>query len=140
MRTCLVDTGPLVAYLDRKDSQHDHVAGYIDRFKGQLATTAAVITEVMYFISESPEGPISFAQLLIRSDVHVLGTTAPANVLTAAQLMEKYRDTPMDFADATLVLLADEIGVADVLTLDKRGFSTYRTAKGKRFRLVLQAR
>jgi hypothetical protein len=50
--------------------------------------------------------------------------------------MEKYRDTPMDFADATLVIAADRVGVTDILTLDRRGFSTYRTAKRKPFRIV----
>ena len=39
----------------------------------------------------------------------------------------------MDFADATLVLLAEEVGVTEILTLDRRGFSTYRTAKGRDF-------
>jgi predicted nucleic acid-binding protein len=43
----------------------------------------------------------------------------------------------MDFADATLVLLAEAIGILDILTLDRRGFSTYRTAKGKKFHLIL---
>jgi len=52
-------------------------------------------------------------------------------------LMERYADTPMDFADATLVLAADHLDVADVLTLDRRGFSTYRTSKRRAFRLVL---
>ena len=51
--------------------------------------------------------------------------------------MKKYRDTPMDFADATLVLLAEQVSVLDMLTLDRRGFLTYRTAGGKAFRLVL---
>jgi uncharacterized protein len=46
-------------------------------------------------------------------------------------------DTPMDFADATLVALAEQLGLSDILTLDCRGFSTYKTSKGKRFRLVL---
>ena len=52
-----------------------------------------------------------------------------------AVLMERYQDTPMDFADATLVLLADTLGVTDVFTLDRRGFSTYRTVKGKAFQI-----
>jgi predicted nucleic acid-binding protein len=43
----------------------------------------------------------------------------------------------MDFADATLLLLAEVLEVFDVLTLDRRGFSTYRTASGKGLRLVL---
>jgi predicted nucleic acid-binding protein len=50
--------------------------------------------------------------------------------------MEKYRDTPMDFADATLVMAADGVAVTDILTLDRRGFSTYRTAKRKPFRMI----
>jgi predicted nucleic acid-binding protein len=54
--------------------------------------------------------------------------------------MAKYADTPMDFADATLIGAADDLGVVDIATLDRRGFSTYRTSTGKRFRLVLDAR
>ena len=60
----------------------------------------------------------------------------PEAVLAAADLMSQYSDTPMDFADATLVLLADVLGVADILTLNRRGFSKYRAAKGKAFRFV----
>jgi predicted nucleic acid-binding protein len=137
MRTCLVDTGPLIAYLDRKDPQHEHVAAFIDRFKGQLVTTAPVVGEVMYFISEFPRGPVAFAKFLINSDVRMPGPMNPTHILAAAELMEQYDDTPMDFADATLVLLAEELGLTEILTLDKRGFSTYRTPTGKRFRLLL---
>ena len=52
-------------------------------------------------------------------------------------LMKKYADTPMDFADATLVLLAEETGQSEILTLDERGFRTYRYRGTRRFRLVL---
>ena len=51
--------------------------------------------------------------------------------------MDRYADRPMDFADATLVLLAQRLDVHEVLTLDRRGFHTYRTADGRPFRLVL---
>src|SRR5262249_27540019 len=104
-------------------------------FKGQLVTTGAVISEVMYFVSEAPAGPISFAQLLLNSKVEVAEIARTAQVLTAAELMNKYGGTPMDFADATLVLLSEEVGTTDIFTLDRHGFSTYRNAKGKEFRL-----
>jgi hypothetical protein len=52
-------------------------------------------------------------------------------------LMRKYHDTPMDFADATLILLAVELRTTDICTLDRRGFAIYRTSTGKRFHLVL---
>ena len=55
-------------------------------------------------------------------------------------MMETYRDTPMDFADGTLVLLAEALETLEVLTLDRRGFSTYRTRTGRALRLVLDAK
>jgi len=61
MRTCLIDTGPFVSYLDRKDPGHADVADFLDNLKGQLITTGAVVGEVMYFVSELPNGPVSFA-------------------------------------------------------------------------------
>ena len=50
--------------------------------------------------------------------------------------MEKYHDLPMDFADATLVALAEESEADHVFTLDRKGFSTYRLRGKKTFRLV----
>jgi hypothetical protein len=131
-----VDTGPFIAYVNRRDPAHAAVAERLDDFTGHLITTGAVITEVMYFVSGVPGGPLAFAELLIASGTQVAEASDPKMVLGAADLMARYADTPMDFADATLVQLADTVGVVDILTLDRRGFSTYRTTKGKAFRLV----
>lgn len=137
MRTWLVDTGPFIAYISRNEPAHTRVGACMDGFSGQLVTTGAVVTEVMYFLSNVPNGPVSFAELLLASGARVAESMQPEQVQEAAELMGRYADTPMDFADATLVQLASELGVTDILTLDRRGFSTYRTAKGKAFRLVL---
>ena len=136
MRTCLIDTGPFVAYLNRRDPAHDRLVASLDSFAGLLATTGAVISETMYFVSELGNGPISFAKFLVGSGVRVVEFLQPAQVLAAAELMNRYSDTPMDFADATLVLIAEELGVTEIFTLDRRGFSTYKTRKGKSFRLA----
>ena len=132
-----MDTGPFIAYINRRDPAHAAVAQRLDDFTGHLVTTGAVVPEVMYFVAGVPGGPRAFAELLIASGTQIAGASDPKMVLVAADLMAKYADTPMDFADATLVQLADAAGVIDILTLDRRGFSTYRTAKGKAFRLVL---
>ena len=137
MKRWLIDTGPFVAYLDRADARHKDVTVTLNAFAGQLVTTGAVVTEVMYFVADDPEGALSFAELLMTANVQVIEAFQPSRVLAAAQLMKKYADTPMDFADATLIGAADQFGIVDILTLDRRGFSTYRTATGKRFRLVL---
>lgn len=55
-------------------------------------------------------------------------------------LVAKYANTPMDFADATLVLPAEGLNVTEILTLDRRGFSRYRTRQRRHFQLVLGSR
>lgn len=59
----------------------------------------------------------------------------PADRISAvAALMERYADHPMNLADASLICLADAIGVTDIITVDQAGFDTYRTGTGKRFK------
>jgi predicted nucleic acid-binding protein len=138
--TWVVDTGLLVAYVDASDPAHAEVAACWDGFSGRLATTSAVITEAMHFVGSSPAGPRTLADLVVASQMDVFDLSAPPELHEAIALMEKYADTPMDFADATLVLLAEALNARDVLTLDRRGFAAYRTRKGRAMRLVLDAR
>lgn len=140
MRTWLVDTGPLVAYLDARDPAHGEVANRLDVFTGVLATTGAVITEAMHFVSATRGGPRLLADLVRTSGMGVFDLCRPPEIDAAAALMEKYADTPMDFADATLVLLAEALGHSEILTLDRRGFSVFRTRRGRPFRRVLDRR
>lgn len=137
MKVWLLDTGPLVAYLDRRDSAHSVVAECLDAFTGRLVTTSAVITEAMHFVSDSSEGAEALASFAHAVGLLVYECAHPLQLKETVRLMRKYSDTPMDFADATLVMLADELGIAEILTLDRRGFSTYRTVRGKPFELVL---
>lgn len=139
MKTWLIDTGPLVAYLDAADPEHGSVVACLEDFAGQLATTSAVITEAMHFVSASRGGARLLAELVMLSRTEVYDLCRPPELLDAARLMEKYADTPMDFADATLVLLAEALDVRDILTLDRRGFSTYRTRQRRGLRLVLES-
>src|SRR6187549_1509050 len=124
----LIDTGPLVAYADAADPAHDLVAATLNGFVGRLYTTAAVVTEAMHLVGEDADGPATLAGFLVASGTAVEALMAPPDLQQAVQLMDKYRDTPMDFADATLVLLADRLGVTEIATLDRRGFNTYRAA------------
>lgn len=137
MSTWLLDTGPLVAYLDRGDPHHDQVAAHLEPFAGQLATTSAVISEAALLVSTSFAGPTLLAELISSARVEVHDLCQPARLREAAALMQKYAETPMDFADATLVLLAEDLGVLDILTLDRLGFTAYQTRLRKPFRQVL---
>lgn len=140
VKTWMVDTGPLVAYLDLADPYHAEVAACLDEFGGALATTGAVITEAMHLLGARRDGPATLAELVKASGMRVYDLCQPPELLEAAALMEKYAETPMDFADATLVLLGEGLKALDILTLDRRGFSTYRTRQRRGFRLVLDVR
>lgn len=137
MKSWLVDTGPLVAYLSVRDRAHAEVTSRLDPFSGELFTTSAVITEAMHFLAPIPAGPRSLADFVEASGMRVVDFTQPVPLRRATRLMETYADTPMDFADATLVLLAEQFGMLEILTLDRRGFRVYRTGDRKAFVLVL---
>lgn len=137
MITWLLDTGPLVAYLDASEAAHPGVVAVTDPFVGRLATTSAVVTESMLFVARATAGPRLLAELLVAWQVEVYDFSEPAGLPSVAALMERYANVPMDFADATLVLLAEALDAHHILTLDRRGFSTYRTRAGRGLRLVL---
>ena len=134
-----MDTGPLVAYLNRRDSDHQLVAAVLDDFPGEFLTTSAVITEAMHFMLGNPKGARSLADFATAGGLTVFDLTQPAALSVAVELMRKYSDLPMAFADATLTLLGEQLGVLEILTLDRRGFGVYRTRDGKPFRLVLDS-
>lgn len=139
MNALLLDTGPLVAYLDARDPKHRDAAACIDDFLGPLHTTGAVITEAMHFLSAAANGPAVLVEFVTASRTRVHDCAQPAELRAAARLMAKYFDTPMDYADATLLLLGDAIGVFDVLTWDQRGFSAYRTPQGRSLNIFTPA-
>lgn len=137
MTIWLVDTGPLVAYLDARDPEHEGVSRRLDPFAGRLATTSAVITEAMHLVAADTRGPGLLAKLVDSTGMEVYDFCRPPDLHAAADLIETYTNLPMDFADATLLLLAEGLGARHLLTLDRRGFSTYRTRDGRALELVL---
>lgn len=139
MKTWILDTGPLVAYLDRNDAAHPEAAERLDAFGGELVTTSAVITEAMHFVADVPTGPRLLADYVAVSRMRVYDLSSAPDLRDAVALMEKYADVPMDFADATLLLLAEALGLRDIVTLDRRGFSAFRTRQRRHLTLVLGA-
>jgi len=134
----LLDTGPLVAYLNHLDPFHDAVAAGLDSFRGRLLTTSAVVTEAMHFVSASLEGAGLLADFILSTETRVYDYTQPGKLREAASLMEKYADIPMDFADATLMLLAEDLDVSAIATLDRRGFTVFRTRQRRALEQVLE--
>ena len=134
----LLDTGPLIALLDRSEPDHDQVQSFIARLGGlRLITTGAVITEAFYFLSDVRDGPAKLAAFIDASATDLRNAFSADALAAAVSLMNKYADVPMDFPDATLVWTAESSGTDGILTLDRRGFSSFRFGKNRRFKLLL---
>src|SRR5260221_9203858 len=95
MKVCLLDTGPIVALLDKSEPMHKSVLNRMTDLRAELHTTGAVITEVFYFLAETPGGPSRIADFLKAGDVRIHNAFAPEALQTASRLMEKYATTPM---------------------------------------------
>jgi hypothetical protein len=133
----LIDAGPLIAAGNRRDRRHTASVRFLDGFEGTLLTTWAVLTEVCQLMPQ--HAVVRFVRSVSRGslEVHDVPQEALAKI---ADLMEKYADLPMDLADASLLWLAEKMGIRDIVTFDERDFVTYRLAGGKRFNNLIATR
>lgn len=142
MKPILVDTGPIVSLLDAADAQHAFVREAWARLPPgrPLITTGAVITECLFLLQGCREGPEQLVEFIRDVRLRVEDAFQISLLSAAVERMAKYADLPMDFADASLVLLAERFGTEDIVTLDERGFRAYRIGRTRAFRLLLQSR
>ena len=133
--SALIDTGALLALLDRTDGWHRACAETLQQVRLPLATSEAVLTELFHLIGDSTH-EMEAAWRLVRSGAVVLLAIEHAELDAMHALMSRYADRPMDFADATLVYLAKREGLSTIFTVDHDDFETYRIEGRRRFRVV----
>ncbi len=133
----LLDTGGLVSIIDKGQRNHQEFAEYFEHWDGEIVSTEAVLTEATHLLSRVNRGVDSCLAFFLQGGAILVPSSASA-LLRARELLEKYSDQPMDYADATLVVLAEELDTGQVLTTDKRDFSVYRRHGRKRFQICPQ--
>lgn len=133
----LTDTGPLVALLDADDSYHTACVAAAQRLpSGPLLTTWPCFTEAMYLLGEVGGYPYQAALWNLRTTGRlILLDLSREEVDRMATLMEKYQDTPMDLADASLVAVAESRSLRRVFSVDK-DFFIYRLSDGSALEVV----
>lgn len=134
-RELLLDTGALVSLLDRSQARHLDFVRFFETWEGKVVSTEAVLAEATHILNRAPGGAVACLDFFLRGGA-VLVPTSPPALARCRDLMEKYSDLPMDLADATLVVLAEELGTNLVLTTDRRDFGIYRLADGRSFEVV----
>lgn len=133
--TILLDTGPLVAVLNRRDDQHARCVECWRRLEGRLATVWPVLTEAAFLLSYAPGGVDALMAAIEREAFSILDIRRQ-DVGRMRQLLGKYADLPMDLADAALVAVGEREGIGAVFTLDARGFGVFRPRHRDAFRVI----
>lgn len=135
MQNAVLDAGPLIALFDNSDRYHSQVLDFFKTYRGILYTSWPVITETMHFLNFNPEVQSDFLIWLQRDilQIPILDKSALENI---RKLILKYKNVPMDLADASLLHISEEQNLRYVITLDS-DFIIYRVKK-KGFKNLLQ--
>ena len=134
MTAVLVDASALVAFLDRDDEAHERCVVALKGSCESLVTVWPALTEAMHLLSGTPKGVDALCDMIEDS---VLGLVAldEGDLPRMKDLMRKYHDLPMDFADAALVRVAERDGLSRILTFDAH-FHVYRLPHRKRMTVL----
>lgn len=134
MPNMLVDAGPLIALADRSDQNHKRIVARWKAFNGRMLTTWPVLTEACHFLPEAQQ--IATLRWAAGGGATVFDVDESA-LGTLADWKERYRDLPMDLADASLLWVAEQTGIIEILTLDLRDFAVYRLPDGRALQPML---
>jgi len=131
----LIDAGPLVAILNRREQDHEVCVGALKKIKRPLLSTWMPVTEAMYLLDSSVDAQNALLEMIERGFLKILEIGA-SDLPPIRALINKYNDQPMDFADATLVHVANREGLKEIFTLDRRDFSIYKMKQNRPFKVV----
>ena len=131
----ILDTGPWVALIDRSESRHAECVQWLKNFSGRLYSTEAVLTEVLYLLNFSIIAQCAALDFVLESIVEIVPVST-TSLKKTKNLMKKYADLPMDFADATIVCLATETRTQNIVTFDSKDFGIYKLPKKQSFTIM----
>lgn len=123
--TTLLDTGPLVAVLDRSDKHHVTCAKLLSTLPGRLLVPATVVVEVCWMVEQRPDVEVAFLNAVASGEFEFVGINGD-DLGRMAELVSRYADFPLGAVDASVIVLAERLNVRQVATLDRRHFPAVR--------------
>jgi predicted nucleic acid-binding protein len=120
-----IDTGAILALLDRGDGWHRPCVEVFPTLRLPLLTSSAVLTELFHLVGDRRRD-VDAAWAFLRSGAVSVASLGDTDLPALNALMVRYRDRPMDFADATLVHPAERESLTSIFTVDHDDFDTYR--------------
>ncbi len=134
MIKAIIDTGPIVAFFDESDNYSLECRTFLKNFKGKLFTSLAVVTEVSYLLSDNERIQRAFIEWIYNNAISILNLDNE-QFSSILFFMDKYSDRPMDFADASIMTIAEVYEIQNIFTLDS-DFRFYKSRKGKSLKII----
>ncbi|HEY9679361.1 MAG TPA: PIN domain-containing protein [Drouetiella sp.] len=131
MQEALIDAGPLVAYYDKGDKWHLTAQSFLESYTGRLITTEPVATEVNWHLARDWRVQNEFLRDLA-TGIFEVSALEPTDFNHIAELNEKYKDLPGDFADLSVVALSKRLQILQIVSLDA-DFDVYRAYGNKKY-------
>ncbi|MCF4122055.1 PIN domain-containing protein [Antribacter sp. KLBMP9083] len=136
MRAAVFDTGPIVGALDASDNRHAECAAFLTSFTGTRYLPTTVLTEVCWMLEDWPDVEADFLDSVARG-TFTLVPLEKTDLERMSQLVRRYGDFPLGTTDASVVAIAERLGVSDVATIDHRHFHAVRPRHIEAFTLLL---
>lgn len=127
MKSILIDAGPLIALFDKSDSYNEQAISFLKNFKGRLFTTWPVVTEASHMLGFSVKVQIALLEWINRGGLYLIEIET-YHITRLIELSEKFKDVPMDLADATLIVAAESNNIKEIATIDS-DFYIYRDVR-----------
>ena len=125
MRSTLIDAGPIIALFDKSDRFHSQITQFLKEQSFHLVTTWPVLTEASHMLDFDNRAQIAVLEWVYRGGIELFDADLTA-VRRIIDLTRKYDDVPVDLADATLVVAAEQLDIRDIISIDS-DFYVYRT-------------
>ena len=131
----IVDAGPLIAAADAAEARHSNCVDALSRTDMLLVVPAMVLAEASYLIGKRL-GALAESRFLFAIEAFQIEAPTPADLRRMAELVERYSDFPLGGTDASIVALAERLGAATIITLDRRHFGSVKPKHVESFKLV----
>jgi predicted nucleic acid-binding protein len=135
VRNILIDAGPLIALFDKDDKYHKAVIGVVAHVRAVLVTTWPVVTETCHMLDFSVDAQLDFLDWASQGGI-LINELGGADLERIVALTKKYRDRPMDLADASLIVTSEKLDLRQIISIDS-DFDFYRRADKKPLENIL---
>ncbi len=135
VKRILVDTGPIVAFLNKTDNYHEWALSQFTQLIPPFYTCESVISEACFLLRDTINGPENVLKLIERELIQI-PFKLETELSSIVPLISKYKNIPMSLADACLVRLSEQISASSIITLDG-DFRIYRKHKRKIIPIIM---